>query len=370
MGNLALLRDFGCSVYYDGISRSLIASGEAARLIESGICGVTTNPVIFQSAIASGRDYDEAIAAAAASGEDPSAVLWDLILEDVRAAADLLAPVYASTGGADGYVSVEVHPSLAHDEAGTLAAARELWARVDRPNAMIKIPATPEGLACVRPLVASGININVTVLATVAEYDAVAAGYVAGLADRHAAGLPVDVAGVASLFLARIDTVVDGMIDALTAAGASAAGLRGKGGIATAKLAYEHYRQLLADPSFGALAAAGARPVRLLWASTGPKDPAYPNLLYAEALIGRGAVFTLPPQVLAEFEDHGVARDGAITEDVAGAHEVWSRLRALGVADDAVTAGVQGIVLPLFVDAMRQLEDQVAERCAAAGARS
>jgi len=368
MGNVARLRDLGCSVYHDGLSRSLIRSGRAARLIELGVTGVTSNPVIFHSAISSSDDYDEEIARGTAAGRSPDEVMWDLIVDDVQQTADLLDPVYRRTQRRDGYVSVEVHPALADDAEATLEAARELWRRVDRPNVMIKIPATEAGISCVEQLTADGVNLNITVVPAVATFEAAYRAHARGQRRRLAAGLAADVTAVASLFLARIDTVVDEALDEFGDALLSGA-LRGRAGLAIAKLAYQRYLEMQSDPEDQVLRRGGAMPLRLLWASTGPKDPRYPTLLYVEGLVGPQTIITLPPPILEAFEERGTVRDGTLTEGVAQATADWDRLCELGFGTERVVRGVQAIVLPLFADAMRQLEALVADRCATAGSR-
>ncbi len=369
MGNISRLNELGCSVYHDGISRSLIRSGAAGRLIALGVSGVTSNPVIFHQAISSSRDYDGQIIEGARNGQTPNSVMWDLIIEDIRLAADLLAPVYGRTERGDGYVSVEVDPALADDAPGTLEAARSLWTRVDRTNVMVKVPATAAGISCVATLIAEGMNVNVTVVPTVEAFEAVFRAHAEGLARRIKAGLRPDVASVASLFLARIDTVVDQATEALPddalPVGLDRASLKGKAGIAIAKLAYRRYRELVLEPEYQAVWREGGRPQRLLWASTGPKDPAYPTLMYVESLVGPETVITLPPQILEEFEERGSVRSGTLEEDINEVAALWDRLCALGITSGVVAKGVQSIVLPLFAQAMEQLEVLVTDRCEA-----
>jgi transaldolase len=367
MGNIATLQDLGCSVYHDGMSRSLIRSGAVDRLIRLGVSGVTTNPVIFHQAISSGADYEEQITSDARSGQPSYAVMWDVIVEDVRLAADMFEPVYRKANGADGYVSVEVDPALADDADGTLAAARRLWSRIDRPNVMIKVPATEAGISCVEPLTFDGINVNVTVVATIEAFESVFRAHARGLARRIEAGARPDVVSVASLFLSRIDSVVDQAIDELatklTGETEALAALKGKAGLATAKLAYRRFHELRLDNEHHRLWQAGGKPQRLLWASTAPRNPSYPKLMYVEGLIGPDTVITLPPVTLEEFEDRGAARAGTLTEGADEAAMLWDRLNALGITAETVKAGVHSIVLPLFAQAMQQLEALVDERC-------
>jgi len=366
VGNIAALRKLGSSVYYDGISRSLVSTGEVAKLIGMGVSGITSNPVIFHQAIAGGGAYDEAIARGARLGRPADNVLWELIVDDIRQAADLLEPVFRESDRGDGYVSVEVHPSLAHDSAGTIEAARRLWRQVDRPNVMIKVPATKAGIDTVQTLTADGINVNVTVVATVAEFEVVFRAFCRGLEERLAAGKSLDVDGVASLFLARIDTVVDGFLDSMAvedrAVAAGLKSLRGRGATAAAKLAYRRFLELLAEPQFEALSGAGARPLRLLLGSTAPKDPAFPKLKYVEDLVGPRMILTLPPQILSELEARGSVRPGSLMDGLDAAESVWAELPRLGLDPARVTEGVQAIVLPLFASAMEELELLVAEK--------
>jgi transaldolase len=366
MGNIARLRALGSSIYYDGISRSMMSSGELARLIATGVCGVTSNPPLFRQAISAGGEYDAAIERGVASGRGTLELLWDMIVDDIQRGADLLGQVFRDGNRADGYVSVEVHPSLADDPAGTVDAARQLWMRVDRANAMIKVPATPAGISAVRTLTAEGVNLNVTVVATVDEVEAVFREYSDGLQERIKSGRSLDVAAVVSLFLARIDTVIDGFLDGLDPnqswPAANPGALRGRAAMATAKLAYHRLLELEAEPEFQALRRAGARPLRLLLASTGPKDPRYPNLMYVENLLAPGTILTLPREIMEEFEARGTVRPGSMVDGLDAATSDWAELRALGMEPAAVARGVQEIVLPLFASAMAELEQLVTEK--------
>jgi transaldolase/glucose-6-phosphate isomerase len=291
---LALL-DYGQSVWYDYIRRGLIASGELERLItQDGLRGVTSNPSIWEKAINGSTDYVDAIAALRGDGErDAERIYERLAIQDLRDAADAFRPIYDETERGDGYVSIEVAPAFAHDTQGTVAEAERLWKAIDRENLMVKVPATPEGIPAIRALTARGINVNITLLFAVSVYEQVADAYVSGLEDHMAAGGDVSrVASVASFFVSRIDAVVDARLEevaklASTAERRSLArGLEGKVAIANAKLAYEHYRQVIASDRWKALADRGAHVQRLLWASTSTKNPRYPDLLYVEELIG------------------------------------------------------------------------------------
>lgn len=337
------LHDFGQSPWLDFLSRGLIESGELARLIEEdGIAGVTSNPAIFEKAIVASTDYDDAIAELAAEGKSAQEIYEILTVEDVRSAADILRPMYDRTEGLDGYVSLEVNPHLARDTAGTLEEARRLWGKVDRPNLLIKVPATVEGLPAIEQLISEGINVNVTLLFGLPRYREVAEAYIAGLERRAASGPPVrGIASVASFFLSRIDVAIDPLLEEMIAAGgpkAEKAGrLRGEVAIACAKVAYEIYRELFGGARFAALAERGARRQRLLWASTGTKNPDYPDTKYVEPLIGPDTVNTMPLETIEAYRDHG---DPAprLQEGLEQAHATLALLAEVGIDIDEVTA--------------------------------
>lgn len=306
LGNpLRRLEAYGQSLWLDYIERALLDGGELEHLIrDDGISGVTSNPAIFEKAIAQHAEYDAAILELASRGLDAQKIYEELAVEDVRLAADMLRGVYETSSRHDGYVSLEVSPHLAYDTAATLAEAQRLWDRVARPNLMIKVPATPAGLTAIRQLIAAGINVNVTLLFSVARYREVAESYLAGLEDRLANGGSIDhIASVASFFLSRIDTLVDGYLDRDGRAQAQA--LRGRAAIACARLAYQEYQGLVRSSRWQVLASRGAHPQRLLWASTSTKDPAYDDVKYVEALIGPDTVNTLPPETVTAYRDHG-----------------------------------------------------------------
>ncbi|HEX5513607.1 MAG TPA: transaldolase, partial [Gammaproteobacteria bacterium] len=305
MNPLKSLGSFGQSVWYDNIHRTMLRTGELARLVaEDGVTGVTSNPTIFEKAIIGGKAYDDAIEAAVRQHPDwDAAELFNhLAVEDIRAAADVLRPVYVATNGQDGMVSIEVSPTLAHNAAGTVAEARKLHAWVDRPNVMIKVPATVEGLTAIETLIADGINVNVTLLFAVERYAAVAEAFIRGLEQRAAAGKPVDhVASVASFFVSRVDTAVDKQLEQLNADRA----LLGKAAIANARAAYQVFLEIFDGARFRDLKAAGAQVQRLLWASTGTKNPNYSDVLYVEELIADRTVNTMPPATYDAYRDHG-----------------------------------------------------------------
>ncbi len=348
LGNLMRL---GQSIWLDYIHRTMLASGDLKELIEGrGVRGVTSNPTIFEQAIGRGDAYDAEIARLAREGKDALAIYEALAIADIQAACDLFRPIHEMSGGNDGFVSIEVSPRLAHDTAGTLAEARRLWAAVDRPNVMIKIPGTDEGLPAVTQALAEGINVNITLLFAVAMYERVIAAYVAGLEQRLAAKGSVEaVRSVASFFVSRVDTETDKRLDALAASGtvnrAVAEGLRGKAAVANAKVAYATYVRHFEGERFRAVMAQGAAVQRPLWASTSAKNPAYRDTLYVDELIGPDTVNTLPPATLEAFAEHGTA---ARTID-AGLEEAERQLAAIeslglrlsDVTDFLVTDGVK-----------------------------
>jgi len=360
MPTLSELQTRGQSIWLDFISRELLASGRLAGLVSDGLRGLTSNPAIFEKALGQGQDYAAALAPLARAGFDAKTIYERLAIRDIQDAADALQAVHASTNGADGFVSLEVSPVLAHDTAGTLAEARRLWREVARPNLMIKVPGTPAGVPAIRDLIADGINVNVTLLFSQAAYASVAAAYIEGLEVRAARGESIEQIGsVASFFVSRIDTAVDALLDARLATAsdrerASLERLKGKVAIANARLAYQHYLQLSAGERWQRLAAKGARPQRLLWASTSSKNPAYRDVIYVEELIGPDTVNTLPPATLDAFLDHGIARN-SMTEDIEGARRVLDDLAAAGIEFDAVTNRLLDEGIALFADAFDKL---------------
>jgi transaldolase len=343
MNPLRQLEEAGQAVWLDYIRRDLIRDGELARLVEEdGLTGVTSNPAIFQKAIGESDLYDEELAAALARDPEATALeLYETIaVADIRLAADVLRAAWETTDGADGFVSLEVSPHLARDTEGTVEEARRLWAAVDRPNLMIKVPATAEGVPAIETLLSEGLNVNVTLMFSQADYEAVAGAYLRGLA---AAAHPERVASVASFFVSRVDSKLDGLLETLR--GEEALKLRGRIGIDNSKLAYRRYQELFEGKAFSALAARGARPQRVLWASTSTKNPAYRDVVYVEELIGPQTVNTLPPETLAAFRDHGRVRP-SLTEDLEGARRRVDALGARGLDQDLITAELQteGIV--------------------------
>lgn len=356
------LMALGQSLWLDYIHRELIASGELRRLIErDGIRGVTSNPTIFEQAIAGGTAYDAAIAALAAEGKDARAILEALTVEDVAAACDVFAPIYEMTQGGDGFVSLEVAPDLAHDTAGTIAEAKRLWAAVNRPNVMIKVPGTAEGLPAISALLAEGINVNITLLFAVAMYQQVIEEYHAGLERRVAAGLPLDrVRSVASFFVSRVDNAVDPQLEARIAASTDAAetgrleALLGTAAIANAVVAYQAYEAAFSAPRFRALMAKGAAVQRPLWASTSTKNPRYPDTMYVDRLIGPDTVNTVPPATLRAFQDHG-RPVRTIDADVAGARRQLAEIAAAGISLTAVTEHLESDGVAKFTKSFTSL---------------
>src|SRR5207248_2076792 len=310
------LLDLGQSVWLDYLRRGMLQSGELQRMIDDGLRGMTSNPTIFEHAIGGSTDYDHALSRVAASPRTDREIFELLAVDDVRTAAAAFRPVYDASQGADGFVSLEVSPTLARDTAGTIGEARRLWAAVDRPNVMIKVPGTRDGWPAIERLLTDGINVNITLLFSLEHYRQVAEAYVRALEARRKAGQAIDrIASVASFFVSRVDTEVDRRLDAQ---GGGPSRLRGRIAIANAQLAYAWFRELLQGRQWRSLAAAGAKPQRLLWASTGTKDPAYSDVLYVDSLIGADTINTLPPQTLQLFEDHGTVRE-ALPGDAAAA---------------------------------------------------
>ncbi len=336
------LQSLGQSIWYDNIRRGLLVSGELKALIDAGeICGVTSNPTIFEKAIAGSDDYDAAMLALAEEGLDAGAIFDRLAIEDIQAALDLFRPLYEQSRGGDGYVSIEVNPLLADDTASTLAEARRLWQAVDRPNLMIKIPATPEGIPAVQRAIAGGVNVNVTLIFSLARYAEVIEAYLSGLEQRVVAGEAIGgLASVASFFVSRVDTLVDSQLEATIRAEDSratrAASLRGTAAVANAKLAYAQFRATFSGQRWARLEGAGARLQRPLWASTSTKDPAYPDVKYVEDLIGPDTVNTMPPATIDAYRDHGRPQP-RLERDLAGAQAELAALAEAGIRMDDVT---------------------------------
>jgi transaldolase len=349
MNRLQQLHDAGVSIWLDTLSRELLDSGAFASLIaDCAVTGATSNPTIFAKAITSSEDYDDQLRAAVASGiRAPQELFFELALDDVRRAADLLRPTYEASDGRDGFVSFECTPDLADDSAATIKQAVELWDRLARPNVMIKVPATQAGIPAIEELTARGLNINVTLLFSVARYEQVIDAYVAGLERRVTAGQPVDaIASVASFFVSRVDTKADAVLPADS-------DLRGRVAIANAHRAYGRFHDRFADERWLVLRDAGARPQRALWASTGTKDPSYSDVLYVEELIAPDVINTMPEATLRAFADHGnVRRTGS---DAAAAEDTLRRAEEAGVDLAAVTAQLEREGVRSFCDSYHDL---------------
>ncbi len=360
MNPLKQLNDYGQSVWMDYIRRNLITSGELRRLINfDGVTGLTSNPTIFEKAIDGSTDYDQDLRALL-DGEPrrPTAeILEKLVVEDIRAAADVLRPVYDNTGWSDGYVSIEVSPRAAHDTAESVVEARRLWKEVARPNLMIKIPATREGLPAIETLLAEGINVNITLMFSMAHYEAVAGAFLAGAARCPE---PRRLASVASVFVSRVDTRIDAALETIGTPEALA--LRGKIAIANAKLIYQRFREVFHGERFRNLRTRGARPQRVLWGSTGTKNPAYSDVLYVEELIGADTVNTMPVPTLNAFREHGRVRGATLLEGINQARADLERLKHLGLDLGAVTEQLQEEGVRLFSESMDKLLASLAKK--------
>jgi transaldolase len=356
---LADLRSKGVSIWLDDLSRPRLTTGSLAGLVaHDHVSGVTTNPTIFAKAIAGGEAYAEQIRDLSARGAGVGDALRAMTAFDVRWACDVLRPVYDRTGGVDGRVSIEVDPRLAYDTQATIAEARFLWWLVDRPNLFIKIPAARQGLPAIAACLAQGISINVTLIFSLARYDEVIDAFLDGLERARQAGLDLaSMASVASFFVSRVDTEVDARLDKIGTPGAAA--LRGRAAIANARLAYQHYEKMLASPRWAALAAAGARPQRPLWASTSVKDPAYPDTRYVTDLVAPGVVNTMPEATLRAVADHGRIPEDSVRGHYGDARQVLSGLEALGVGYGDVTEGLEANGLAAFDASWRDLGDQL-----------
>jgi transaldolase/glucose-6-phosphate isomerase len=365
--SLQELAEHGQSVWLDYISRELLTNGELERMIaEDNVTGMTSNPTIFQKAIADGTQYDEQIRQLLGEGvDDPNDIFMALATTDIQHAADILRPVHERTGGADGYVSLEVPPEAAHSTERSTALALDYFKRVDRPNLMVKIPATAEGVPAIESALTAGVNINITLIFALEAYDAVIHAYLDALRARQRAGQSLDVHSVASFFVSRVDTAVDKLIEeklATDPGNATLEDLLGKAAIANAVLAYEKFEHYFRGSDFAPLADAGAHVQRPLWASTSAKNPKYRDVVYAEALVGRDTVDTMPPATIMAFQDHGIVKGDAVSSDYAGAHRVMEKLTEVGIDMAEVTAGLLAAGVKSFSDSYDALIQGIAEK--------
>ena len=354
---LAQLLAAGQSVWLDNLRRGMFASGELQGLIDKGLRGMTSNPTIFEKAIGSGNDYDEQLRSLIGKQRDASALFWDLAVEDICSACDLFRPVYDSSGGNDGFVSIEVSPLIAHDTKATVSMAKELWKRIDRPNLMVKIPGTNEGVPAIEECVAEGININVTLIFAIEMYEKTARAYVRGLQRRAKKGQPIDKQrSVNSVFVSRIDTLVDKLLQARIDKGETQLeALLGKTGVANLKLTYQKYLEIFESEEWAPLKAKGGAEQRPLWASTSTKNPKYPDLMYVEPVIARNTVNTMPPQTLEAVLDHAKIVPDTILQDVDEARETLKSLAANGISLFDVTYQLQVEGVSAFSDSFAGL---------------
>jgi transaldolase len=357
MPTMQELAALGQSVWIDYIRRSFLASGELQTFIDAGLRGLTSNPSIFEKAIAGSNDYDEELARLAKAGQSVKDIYETLAIADIQRAADLFRPVYDRTDRLDGYVSLEADPGLADDTAGTVEEARRFWQMVNRPNAFIKVPATPAGIPAIRTLIGEGINVNVTLMFSLAHYDAVAEAYVAGVEDLAAGGGDLKrIASVASVFVSRLDSAVDPKLEAL-----GETGLLGKAAIANSKVIYARAKEVFSSPRWQALAGRGARMQRPLWGSTSTKNRAYRDTIYVEELIGASTVDTIPLDTLKAFLDHGVA-GSTLDAGLPEAKNVLARLAGLGIDVSAITEQLQRDGVAAFARSFTDLMAAIEQR--------
>lgn len=359
---LQQLKTQGQSVWYDNIDRSQLTDGRFKRLLdEDGVVGVTANPTIFEKSISSGHAYDEQMTQLINAGKSTNEIYEALVIQDIRTVADMLRPIYDRTHGQDGYVSLEVSPELARDTDKTIAEVRRFWQMVSRPNLMIKIPATQEGIPAIEQALTDGISVNITLIFALENYRQVADAYLTALENRNAEGKDIShIASVASFFVSRVDTLVDKMLEDKIAATSDAAeqtklkGLEGKAAIANARLVYQEFKRIFGTPRFETLKHSGAHVQRPLWASTSTKNPAYRDVLYAEQLIGPDTVDTMPLETIEKFRDHGqVSR--TVDKDIPQAQAELDALEQVGIHYDQVTQQLQDEGVQKFADSFHQL---------------
>jgi transaldolase len=364
MSKLIELEKMGQSIWLDYIQRSLLTSGELKQMVDSGLRGVTSNPAIFEKAIAGSNDYDDELKQLVKTDGSIEQIYEALAIKDITLATDTLRGVYDSTNGKDGYVSLEVSPELAYETDKTVAEAKRLFETVNRPNVMIKVPATQEGLPAIAELIGCGVNVNVTLIFSLQNYKAVAEAYQAGLEQLAATGPSVKgghaidrVASVASFFVSRVDSAVDKKLEKI-----DNSELLGKIAVANSKIAYAEYKQIIQQPRWQQLAAQGAQVQRVLWASTSTKNPAYPDNLYVDELIGPDTVNTLPPATLDSFRDHGRVAE-TLTQGLEEAQHQVARLADLGIDLAAVTRKLQDDGVVAFAKPFAKLLESIAEKC-------
>ncbi len=366
---LQQLKNFGQSVWYDNIDRSQLVSGQFKGLLETdGVVGVTANPTIFQKSISAGHAYDEQMSQLIGEGKNTSDIYEAMIIQDIRTVADLLRPVYDRTNMQDGYVSLEVSPELAHDTDATIAEVRRFWKMVDRPNLLVKIPATSEGIPAIQAALSEGINVNITLIFSIQSYRNVTEAYLSALEERNASGKDIShIASVASFFVSRVDTLVDKMLDDKIKATSDSAeqqklkSLQGKAAIANARLVYQDFKQIFNSPRFETLKHSGAHVQRPLWASTSTKNPAYRDVLYAEELIGPDTVDTMPLETIENFKDHGRAAL-TIENNIPQARSELDMLESVGIHYDAVTQQLLDEGVQKFADSFHQLFQGIEEK--------
>ena len=365
MDRMQKLHQIGQSIWLDYIERRMVQSGELQRLVDAGVTGVTSNPTIFQQAISKSDAYRADLQKLAADGRSPKEIFEALAVADISAAADVLAPIYARTQGEDGYVSIEVAPDLADDTEATIAEARRLHASVNRPNVMIKVPATKAGIAAIRQLISEGINVNVTLIFSLERYAAVKEAYLQGLESRLAAQKPIkQIASVASFFISRVDANVDDRLAKLSSSnGIDPQSLLGKTALANAQLAYAQFEAKFSGARWQKLAQAGAQVQRPLWASTSTKNPNYADLLYVEPLIGPHTVNTMPMNTLQAFWDHGVV-ENRIHTGIDEARQRFEQLAHLGISIDEVTEFLERDGVKKFADSYDALLQTIAQQAA------
>lgn len=364
------IKELGQSIWLDNLSRKLIQSGELKRFIEEdGVSGITSNPTIFQKAISGSEDYDASLLSMIGQGiHDEKELFLGLAIEDISAAAEMLWPVYRQTGGHDGFVSIEVSPDLAYDTAATVSEARRIFSTIGRKNILVKVPATRQGLPAIKRLTGEGININVTLLFSVKRYEEVAEAYLRGLEHRAGKGEPIDeIASVASFFVSRVDTLTDQLLESRISLSASQAekdrlaGLLGKAAVANAKIAYHLYRSIFSDKRFLSLKGKGGRLQRILWGSTGTKNPKYSDIKYVEELIGPESVNTLPEATIEAFRDHGQARI-AVAGGLEDSERIFQELRSVGIDIDEVTDQLENEGVKSFSDSFFSLLREIARK--------